>query len=106
MAMRTGLWSMQCVKELSKHCQPVVVADNISANGCTSMVPYDQWNIDPQASFFCFCSNETVNGFEIKFDTFPWHKVPKDVPVVVDMSSNIGTCEIPWDKVGVVYAGA
>lgn len=22
------------------------------------------------------------------------------------MSSNIGTCEIPWDKVGVVYAGA
>jgi len=32
--------------------------------------------------------------------------IPKDCPVCIDMSSNIGTNIIPWDKVGVVYAGA
>jgi len=70
------------------------------------MVSHDKWVIDPESSFFCFCSNETVNGFEIPFETFPWHLIPKDIPVCVDMSSNIGTCHVPWDKVGVVYMGA
>lgn len=70
------------------------------------MVPISQWKIDPEGSFFCFCANETVNGFEFNFETFPWHLIPKDMPVVADMSSNIGTCEIPWDKLGVVFAGA
>jgi phosphoserine aminotransferase len=83
-----------------------VVCDNIVANNSTTMVSPDNWVIDEEASFFCMCSNETVNGFEINFDTFPWEKIPSDIPVCVDMSSNIGTCNIPWDKVGVVYAGA
>lgn len=52
------------------------------------------------------CSNETVNGFEINLETFPWEKIPKDIPVCIDMSSNIGTVDIPWDKVGVIFAGA
>jgi phosphoserine aminotransferase len=105
MTLRTGMWSNQNIAELEKHCTPVIVADNVTDNDCTKMVPQDQWKIDPEASFFCLCSNETVNGFETDFNTFPWEKIPKDIPVCVDMSSNIGTCEIPWDKVGVVYAG-
>jgi len=84
----------------------VTVADNIKDNDCTRMVPVSQWNIDPEASFFHFCVNETVNGFEFDFTTFPFHLVPKDIPVICDMSSNIGTVDIPWDKVGMVYAGA
>lgn len=72
------------------------------------MVSEDKWNIDKDASFFYFCPNETVNGFEISFDTFPWHKIPKDQPVCLDMSSNIGTCHIPWEngQIGVVFMGA
>ena len=91
---------------MSKHCTPIIVADNITDNGCSSMVPHSKWNIDPEASFFYFASNETVNGFELKFEDFPWHLIPSDIPLVVDMSSNIGTCEIPWEKMGVVFAGA
>jgi phosphoserine aminotransferase len=47
-----------------------------------------------------------VNGFEFNWKTFPFHLIPKDIPIVADMSSNIGTNHIPWDKLGVVYAGA
>ena len=106
MTMRTGMWSDQNLDELSRHCKPVVVCDNVKENDCTAMVTSDKWTIDPEASFFCMCSNETVNGFEQNLDTFPWHLIPKDMPVCVDMSSNIGTCNVPWDKVGVVYMGA
>lgn len=100
------MWSNQCLDELKKHCNAIVVADNVVENDCTAMVPFNKWNIDPEASFFSFCSNETVNGWEWDFDYFPWHLIPKDCPVCIDMSSNIGTNNIPWDKVGVIYAGA
>lgn len=50
--------------------------------------------------------NETVNGFELNEEHFPWHLFPKDMPVVGDMSSNIATRTINWDRFSVVYAGA
>lgn len=74
----TGMWSNQNYNEMCKHCNVNVVANNISDNDCTRMVPHDQWNINPDASFFYFCSNETVNGFEFDFDTFPFHLIPDD----------------------------
>jgi len=66
----------------------------------------DTWHIDTEASYFHFCSNETVNGFEFTQENFPWHKIPEDVAVVADMSSNIGSRPINWEKIDVVYAGA
>lgn len=98
MTMRTGMWSDQNLDELEKHCKPVVVCDNVKDNDCCAMTPSSKWNIDPEASFFCMCSNETVNGFEQNLDTFPWHLIPKDIPVCLDMSSNIGTCKVPWNN--------
>lgn len=50
--------------------------------------------------------NETVNGFELSEDNFPWHLFPQDMPVVGDMSSNIATRKINWNRYSVVYAGA
>lgn len=106
MIMRTGMWSNQNLAELEKFCNIVVVADNIKDNDCTKMVPVSEWKIDPEASFFHFCVNETVNGFEIDFETFPFHLIPKDIPIICDMSSNIATTHVPWDKVSMVYMGA
>jgi phosphoserine aminotransferase len=108
MIQRTGMWSNQNIDELRKHCNVVTVLDNVDDNDCTRMVPHSQWKIDPEASFFCMCSNETVNGFEQPFENFPFHMIPKDIPVICDMSSNIGTCNVPWDngQIGVVYMGA
>jgi phosphoserine aminotransferase len=109
MLMRQGMWSNQCLAEVKKHAKEVViVCDLITDNDCTAMVPYDKWKIDPEASLFCVCTNETVNGLEIDLKTFPWHKIPKDIPICMDMSSNIGTCDVPWEngQIGVVYMGA
>jgi phosphoserine aminotransferase len=83
-----------------------VVANNITDNDCTRMVDPKDWKVDPDASFFCFCCNETVNGFEFDFETFPWHLIPKDMPVIGDMSSNIGTKNVPYDKFAMIYMGA
>ena len=102
----TGLWSAQNYDEISKFCKVNVVADNIKDNDCTRMVDPKLWKVDPDASFFHFCANETVNGFEFDFDTFPWHLFPKEMPIIVDISSNIGTKTVPWDKVAMVYMGA
>lgn len=51
------------------------------------------------------CVNETVHGFEINADNFPWSKIPNDMVVVGDMSSNIGSFKINWDRFDVIYAG-
>lgn len=104
--MITGLWSLQNSIETKKFCQVNIVADVVKDNDCTKMIDPSDWIIDPEGSFFHFCCNETVNGIEFDYDTFPWHLIPKDMPVVGDMSSNIGTKPIPWDKFGMVYMGA
>ena len=52
------------------------------------------------------CVNETVHGFKIGEDNFPWHMFPEDLVVVGDMSSCIGTEKINWNRYQVVYAGA
>eukprot|EP00355_Strombidium_rassoulzadegani_P008502 CAMPEP_0168623798 /NCGR_PEP_ID=MMETSP0449_2-20121227/9030_1 /TAXON_ID=1082188 /ORGANISM="Strombidium rassoulzadegani, Strain ras09" /LENGTH=209 /DNA_ID=CAMNT_0008665229 /DNA_START=195 /DNA_END=824 /DNA_ORIENTATION=+ len=104
--LMTGLWSQQNYDEISKHCEVNVVANNIEDNDCTKMVDVSRWKVDQDASFFHFCCNETVNGFEFDFKTFPWHLIPKDQPVIGDMSSNVATCEIPWDKFAMIYMGA
>ena len=90
---------------MRKHCEVVLVADNLD-NGCSRLDNPEKWKIDPQASFLSLCSNETVNGFEMDLNKFPWQLFPRDMPVAVDMSSNIGTVEVPWDKLGVVYMGS
>jgi len=102
----TGLWSCQNYDEIKKHCEVNVVANNVTDNDCTRMVPHSEWKVDPEGSFFCYCSNETVNGFEFDDKTFPWHLIPADMPIVCDMSSNIGTKPVPWDKLAMVYMGA
>lgn len=106
MVMRTGMWSIQNVNEVKKHGNAVIVTDAVKDHDCCDIDPPEKWNIDPEASFFCMCSNETVNGIEFNFDRFPWHLFPKDIPICIDMSSNVGTCHVPWDKVGLLYMGA
>ena len=64
----------------------------------------DQWQVDPEASYFHYCDNETIHGVE--FNDFPFDKIPEGVTLVADMSSNFATRPIDWSKHGVVYAGA
>jgi len=108
MYLTTGLWSQQCITEARKLIPSanLIEVANSKATNYTQLPDPATWKIDPEASYFHFCVNETVNGFEITEENFPWHKIPKDMVKVGDMSSNIGTRKINWDHFDVVYAGA
>ena len=79
---------------------------NSKASGYTKLPDQQTWKIDPEASFLHYCVNETVHGFALDQANFPWDKIPKDMVIVGDMSSNIATFPIDWKHFDVIYAGA
>ena len=93
--------------------QPVELACSKPCN-YTKMTKSSEWKkIHPNASFVHYCQNETVHGYQFKDGLdddqsthFPFHLVPQGVPVVCDMSSDIGARPIDFTKFGVIYAGA
>lgn len=96
----TGIWSAAAAKEASKFGNVNLV---FPKNDQPGVIPkYDQWNLDPEASYLYYCDNETVDGVE-------FHDIPKthpNVPIVCDMSSSIMTKEIDIKKFGVIFGGA
>lgn len=117
--LTTGLWSRQCLNEAKKMCpadnQPIELATG-EKDKFTRIAQSNDWlPIDPNASFVHYCQNETVHGFQFKDgmeggkahdSEFPFHLVPEGVPVICDMSSDIGSRPVDWSKYGMVYAGA
>lgn len=98
----TGAWSEAALKE-AKKIATVVEAWPESKSNYTTIPETSTWNIDKEAAYFHYCDNETIHGVE--FNNFPFEAV-EGLTLVCDMSSNIGTRPIDWEKYGVVYAGA
>ena len=70
----------------------MTIIDNLFAG-----VPAEnQWKLSENSSYFYYCSNETIHGIE--FDDIP-AIVPKDTPIVCDMSSNFLTRSFDITKV-------
>ena len=101
--LTTGYWGEQAIDEANKYCVTNEVANN-SSNGYTTLDEPEHWKVDANATFFHYCDNETIQGFE--FQEFPHEKVPEGQHLVCDMSSNFLTKMIDWSKYAVVYAGA
>lgn len=101
--MNTGWWCQKAINEASKYCNVHEVTNN-SALGKKSIADPSEWTVDPNAKYFHYCDNETIEGVE--FPEFPFDKVPEGMPIVADMSSNILTRPLDWSKLGVVYSGA
>ena len=72
--LTTGTWSEGAIAEAKKYCLPNEVANN-KASGYTTVADFEDWNIDPNAKFFHYCENETIQGFELL--DFPFDKVPE-----------------------------
>ena len=85
----TGTWSKRAADEARKYISVNIVA---KSGG----------KVSSKASYRYICSNETVNGVE--FREMP--KFDDDVPLVVDMSSDIASKVIDWTRVGVAFACA
>jgi phosphoserine aminotransferase len=96
----TGQWSEKAVKECKKYTSACTEVASSNASKFTIIPDASTWVLTPNAKYFHYCDNETVNGVE-----FP--SVPRvDVPLVGDHSSNFLTRPIDFEKHAVVYAGA
>ena len=96
----TGNFSNLAYQEAKKYGQINLAASSEDKNH--SYIPtQDQLKLDPQASYFYYCANNTVFGTE-------WGYVPEtgSVPLVCDMSSDILSMPVDVSKYGIIYAGA
>ena len=96
----TGNFANLAAKEAAKY-GTVNVAANTTDRKHTYIPTQDQLKLDPEASYFYYCANNTIYGTE-------WQYVPEtgDVPLVCDMSSDILSRPVDVSKYGIIYAGA
>jgi phosphoserine aminotransferase len=96
----TGHWSEKAASEAAPYVR-VNVAASSKAEGYLRMPARETWKLDPYASYVHIASNETIHGVE-------FHQFPDvgDVPLVVDMSSDILSGPIDVRRFGLIYAGA
>ncbi len=78
----TGNFANIAYKEAKKYGQINLAASSEDKNH-TYIPTQDQLKLDPEASYFYYCANNTIYGTE-------WQYVPDtgDVPIVCDMSSD------------------
>ncbi len=96
----TGAWGEKAVKE-AKKCGAVNVICSTKETGYKSVPAPDEFNFSQNADYVHYCSNETIDGVEFKYDLDG-----KGIPVICDASSNILSKPLDIEKYALVYAGA
>jgi phosphoserine aminotransferase len=94
----TGTWANKAIKE-AKLFGHVEIAGSAKENNYTS-IPKNL-NVTPTATYLHITTNETIAGTQ-------WHTLPYDcgVPLVADMSSDILSRQLDFNKFDLIYAGA
>ena len=94
----TGTWAGKAIKE-AKLFGHVEIAASTKENNYTS-IPKNL-SVTPTASYLHITTNETIAGTQ-------WHNLPYDcgVPLVADMSSDILSRVLDFNKFDLIYAGA
>src|SRR5579862_348283 len=92
-----GTWGTKGIKEAKIFGNVVVVASSKDKN--YTYIPKD-YTIPPNAKYFHYTSNNTIEGTQM-------HSIPvTNVPLVADMSSDILSQRIDFNKFSLIYAGA
>lgn len=96
----TGHFSDLACQEAKKYGSVNVAYDG-TEEGFHRIPRQEELKLDPQASYFYYCANNTIYGTE-------WQYVPDtgDVPLVADMSSDITSRVVDINRYGLIYAGA
>ena len=96
----TGNFANVAYKEAKKYGEISVAASSEDKNH-TYIPQQSQLKLDPQASYFYYCANNTIYGTE-------WQYVPDtgDVPIVCDMSSDFLSRPVDVSKYGIIFGGA
>lgn len=94
----TGTWGNKAIKE-AKIFAHVEIAGSSKENNYTT-IPKNL-SVSPTAAYLHITTNETIAGTQ-------WHNIPYDpgVPLVADMSSDILSRVIDFNKFDIIYAGA
>ena len=98
--INTGAWSKKAISEAKKIGKQVHVAAS-SEDRNFAYIPRT-WTLSDDPSYLHITTNNTIFGTE-------WHSdpdVPKDVPLIADMSSNFMSKPIDVQKYSLIYAGA
>lgn len=96
----TGSWSDKAYKE-AKSLGETTVAAQSNDEGLLSMPDLDSLELPDNTAYVHLTSNETIAGTQFK--TFP---TTGDVPLIVDMSSDILSRPLDTSKFSMIYAGA
>lgn len=94
----TGSWSSKAIKE-AKIFGHVEIAGSTKETGYRT-IPGDL-SVNPAAAYLHITTNETISGTQ-------WKKIPYDcgVPLVADMSSDILSRKLNFNRFDLIYAGA
>lgn len=96
----TGNFSGIAAKEAKKYGSIHLSYDG-TQEGFTRIPSQKELQLDPEASYFHYCANNTIYGTE-------WQYVPDtgNVPLVCDMSSDITSRIVDISRYALIYAGA
>jgi phosphoserine aminotransferase len=97
----TGSFATKAADEAKKYGDIHIAASSKEKNH-TFIPAQDQLDLREDASYLYYCANNTIYGTEWQYTP----QAPAGVPLVADMSSDILTRYIDWDKYAIVYAGA
>jgi phosphoserine aminotransferase len=95
----TGNFAETATKEAKKYGEISVACSSADKNH-TYIPAQEDISVSADASYFYYCSNNTIYGTE-------WKYVPDtgSIPLVCDMSSNILSVPVDVSKYGLIFAG-
>jgi phosphoserine aminotransferase len=96
----TGIWSRKAIEE-ARRFGNVNVAASAKAYDYFAIPGQNDWQLSKDAAYLHYASNETIGGLQ-----FDWVPDLGEVPLVVDMSSDILSRPIDVSQFGMIYAGA
>lgn len=96
----TDIWGAKAIKEAKLYGQVDVVCSSKDAG--YQFLP-KQFNVQPDAAYLHLTTNNTIYGTQ-------WHDLSlfygKNVPLVADMSSDILSRQVDFNRFDLIYAGA
>jgi phosphoserine aminotransferase len=97
--IHSGAWSKKAIADAKAVGNVNLLFDGGDSN-FTTLPDMSTIKASDNAAYLHVCSNETIGG--VQFREYP----DVDVPIVADMSSEIASRPIDFDKFGLIYAGA
>jgi phosphoserine aminotransferase len=92
-----GVWGTKAIKEAKLYGQVEVVASSKDRN--YTYIP-KELAIPDNAKYFHYTTNNTIEGTEMRW-------IPdSSAPLVADMSSDILSCQMDFNRFSLIYAGA